>query len=98
MRASVLDSRSAPVEALVLLGVAGVLALTGNGGVAWMVAGLAALIAVATTFRQPTGRINHEEAAFLLAWLNAALDSLAASPRVEGAVSDADPPRPASAS
>jgi hypothetical protein len=79
VRASVLDSRNAPVEALVLLGIAGVLALTGNGGAAWMLVGFAALVAIITTFRQATGRIEHEEAAFLLAWLNAVLDPLASA-------------------
>lgn len=89
VRASVLDSRNAPVEALVLLGIAGLLALTGNGGAAWMLVGFAALVAIITTFRQATGLIDHEEAAFLLDWLNAVLDPLA-SPDPGSARDDAD--------
>ncbi|HEX6368668.1 MAG TPA: hypothetical protein VF006_07045 [Longimicrobium sp.] len=73
VRASARDGWGAPNEALVLLGGAGVLALTGNGGVAWMLAGVAALVAIITTFRQATGLIHHDEAAFLLDWLNAVL-------------------------
>ena len=77
VRASVLDSRNAPVEALVLLGIAAVLALTGNGGAAWMLVGFAALVAIIATFRDATGLTNHDESAFLLNWLNAVLDPLA---------------------
>lgn len=74
VRASVLDSRHAPVEALVLLGIATILAVTGNGGAAWMMAGFAALVAIITTFRRATGRMDHAEAAFLLEWLDGVLD------------------------
>jgi hypothetical protein len=89
VRASVLDSRNAPVEALMLLGIAGILALTGNGGAAWMLVGFAALVAIITTFRQATGLIDHEEAAFLLEWLNAVLDPLA-SPDPGATLDDLD--------
>lgn len=92
VRASVMDSHGAPTHALVLLGIAGIFALAGSSGVAWMLAGFAALIAVIATFRDATGLINHDEAAFLMDWLNAVLDPLAspdagATPDAAGRVS-----------
>ena len=77
VRASVMDSRGAPVHALVLLAVAAILVLTGSSGVAWMLAGFAALVATVATIRNAKGLINDDEAAFLLAWLNGVLDPLA---------------------
>jgi hypothetical protein len=61
----------------------------GNGGGAWMLAGFAAWAAIITSFRQATGLINHGEAAFLLAWLNAVLDPLA-SPDPGATLNDLD--------
>jgi hypothetical protein len=79
VRASVLDSHGAPIAVLVLLGIAGVFALLGIGAFAWVAVGFAALIALAATFRDATGFIDHDEAAFLVEWLNGVLHPLAAA-------------------
>lgn len=77
VRASVMDGRSAPTAALVLLGIAGVLALAGMEDFAWVLAGFAVLIIVIATFRDAMGLIDRDQAAFLLQWLKAVLDRLA---------------------
>ena len=89
VRASVMDSRNAPTHVLVLLVIAVILVLIGEGDVAWMAAGFAALAAI-NSFRSAKGAINHDEAAFLLAWLNAVLDPLDAWRPSHPARTDAD--------
>jgi|GEM_PF-3878802 len=98
VRASVLDSHGAPTHALVLLGIAGGLALAGLGELAWIAAGFAALVAIIATFRHATGLIDHDEAAFLVAWLRGVLDPLAAPHPRPPALIDADPVTPTSPS
>lgn len=98
VRASVLDSHGAPTHALVLLGIAGGLALAGLGELAWVATGFAALVAIIATFRDATGLIDHDEAAFLVQWLRGVLDPLAAPHPHPPAPTDADPVTPASAS
>jgi hypothetical protein len=81
VRASVLDSHGAPADVLVLLGIAGVFALLGMGVFAWVTGGFAVMTAVIATVRDATGLIDHDEAAFLVEWLNAALAPLGAEDR-----------------
>jgi hypothetical protein len=97
VRASVLDDRNAPTQVLVLLVSTVVLVLTGNVEIAWFGVCFTALAAI-NAFRSAKGAINHDEAAFLQAWLNAVLDPLAASPPSDPARVDADPAATAASS
>lgn len=90
VRASAAQDRNAGPAALVAFGVAGVLAATGNGDIAWVAAGFGAILLIAAAIRSRTGITSHDEAAFLLQWLQAALDPLAA-PTPAPAQEDADP-------
>jgi hypothetical protein len=79
VQASVADDRHAPAVALVVIGIAGVMAFTGQPGAAW-VAGAGVVIGIVAWMRNATGAINHDEARFLVDWLNGVLDRMPASP------------------
>jgi hypothetical protein len=81
----------------VLLIIAVILALAGEGDIAWVAAGFAALAAI-HAFRSAKGAIDHDEAVFLQAWLSAVLDPLDASPTADPARVDGDPAATAASS
>lgn len=76
VRASVRDSPTAAGIALGMMGVGAVIGITA-GPVGWLLAGLGAASGIVTGLRRAAGAINHGEAAYLVAWLNAVLDPLA---------------------
>ncbi|HEY0020332.1 MAG TPA: hypothetical protein VGC13_28805 [Longimicrobium sp.] len=90
VQASAVQDHNAGPTALVVFGIAGVLAWTGNGGVAWVAAGFGVLLVVTAAIRSTTGITSHDEAAFLLQWLQTALDPLA-PPATASAPDAADP-------
>lgn len=90
VRASAAQDRTAGPAALVAFGVAGVLAWTGNGEIAWVAAGFGAILLIEAAIRSKTGITSYDEAAFLLQWLQAALDPLA-PPATAPAPDGADP-------
>jgi hypothetical protein len=97
VRASATQDRTAGPSSLIAFGVAGVLVATGNGDIAWVAAGFGAILLIEAAIRSRTGITSHDEAAFLLQWLQAALDPLAA-PTAAPAPEDADPRSSAAAS
>jgi hypothetical protein len=95
VRASAVQDHNAGTTAMVVFGIAGVLAWAGSGDAAWVAAGFGVLLAVTAAIRSRIGITRHDEAAFLLQWLQGALDPFD-SPSAARALEDADP-RPATA-
>jgi hypothetical protein len=93
VRASAVQDHDAGPTAMVVFGIAGVLAWAGSGDVAWVAAGFGVLLAVTAAIRSRTGITSHDEAAFLLQWLQTALDPLDPldTPSAAPAPDDADP-------
>lgn len=72
VRASVQYDRNAAPMGLALFGLAGVAAVAGVGG-AWWIAVVAGLIAVPAIIGDAAGVMDHDQARFLVAWLDHAL-------------------------
>jgi hypothetical protein len=75
VHARAVDDRNAGWAVLALLGVASAFWLLGGGG-AWMMAGMAAFLAIIAVVRHAGGFISHERAGYLVHWLNGVLDQL----------------------
>lgn len=79
VQASVADDRNAPAFIAVTLGIVLLVALAGGQAAAW-IAGVAAVVGIMAWVRRAMGGVNHDEARFLVAWLEGVLDRFPPSP------------------